>query len=52
LGRNVSQHPTSCILLCARSILQALHAQYRHLYSLYAQFTHQRTERYLAFLAV
>jgi hypothetical protein len=32
-----------------RSLLQALHTKYRHLYSLYVHFTHQRTERYLAF---
>jgi len=42
-GRNVIQDQTSYILLCSRSLLQALHTQCKHLYSLYANFTQQRT---------
>jgi len=42
VGRNVSKHQTSCILLCIRSLLQALHTSCGYLVLNYAHFTHQR----------
>jgi len=44
IGRNVSQHQTSYMLLCIRSLLQALHTPSGYLDSFYAHCTDQRME--------
>jgi len=46
--RNVSQHQTSYMLLCVRSLLQAIHTSSGYLDSFYAHCTDQRTVRALA----
>jgi len=47
-GRNVTRHQTGYILLCIRSLLQALHTSCGYLDSFYTHCTHQHTVRKLA----